>query len=315
MASQDKFSRFNIQTIAYKEVQGHKINLDILIPKNLTSGTYPLIVRFHGGFLISSASLYPDWFQPWLVEYALQHKAIMVSPNYRLMPEAAGLDVLEDLSDIWSFVHGDLQTRLGNGLKVSYDQILVTGDSAGGWLAVQSALSPFTKAQAVITSCPMIDIKIPFFTTAFERSILGFPMMPADKVDNYIANLKGKPVVSSASPPDRLDLALAAIQHGKYAEILGEDPSLYPMHKVKEVESIPPMLIMHGMNDSAVPYRSSEAFVEQVKAVHPETRIMYKAVPDLEHGFDLQATLETHWLKDGLDFITPIWLGSAANGK
>jgi dipeptidyl aminopeptidase/acylaminoacyl peptidase len=81
------------------------------------------------------------------------------------------------------------------------------------------------------------------------------------------------------------------------------------MELLSEVKEIPPMMILHGRDDSAVPYQSSESFVQKAQKLHPETKIFYNAVPGCEHGLDKDATSETPWLKEGLEFITPLWLG------
>lgn len=51
----EKFSPFYIHSTSYKAVNEHPISVDILVPKDLTPGITerPLIVRFHGGFLVS----------------------------------------------------------------------------------------------------------------------------------------------------------------------------------------------------------------------------------------------------------------------
>ena len=179
----------------------------------------------------------------------------------------------------------------------------------GGYLAIQSALSQGPKVAACMASYAPIDLKIPFFTTAYKRSMVGFPMQPVDMIEKHIASLKGDEVVSTASPPGRLDLAFASIQQGKYVELLGSDQSLFPMERLESVKDIPRLFILHGKADSAVPYQSSAAFVEKLKVTHPEVKVLYIVVDEEEHGIDAKATLDTAWLKEGLDFITPTWLG------
>jgi acetyl esterase/lipase len=162
----------------------------------------------------------------------------------------------------------------------------------------------------LIAVYPPLDLKIPFFTVASERDMVGFPMYPPDTVENYVATLKGNEIVSTAMPPERLDLGFSAIQQGKYVELLGVDPSLFPIERLDNISQLPSIMILHGQDDSAIPFQSSEAFVEKVKKMHPNLKIHYNVVPGCEHGLDAKATLETTWLKEGLDFITPLWLGS-----
>lgn len=59
------------------------------------------------------------------------HSAIVVNVNYRLMPEHNGLDIMEDLDDVWEWIHTKLQTYLGGDVEVDLDRILIEGDSAG----------------------------------------------------------------------------------------------------------------------------------------------------------------------------------------
>lgn len=77
---------------------------------------------------------YDIWIQPWLLDYTALHGGILVSADYRLMPEANGLEVMEDVSDLWSWVFNDLQDFLGEGIKVDLDRILIEGDSAGEFI-------------------------------------------------------------------------------------------------------------------------------------------------------------------------------------
>jgi acetyl esterase/lipase len=175
---------------------------------------------------------------------------------------------------------------------------------------IQSALSQGSKIKSLMASYSPLDLKIPFFEEASERSMAGFPMMPEDMLSKHIASLKGDEVVSTATPPFRLDLAFAAIQQGKFVELLGSNPSLFPMERLATAKDLPTMFILHGESDSAVPYQSSEAFAKKVKELHPDVDILYTVVPGQEHGIDSTATFETPWLKEGLDFITSKWLGT-----
>ena len=52
----EKFSPFHIHSTTYKTVNEHPIGVDVLIPKKLEPGTkkHPLIIRFHGGFLVGN---------------------------------------------------------------------------------------------------------------------------------------------------------------------------------------------------------------------------------------------------------------------
>lgn len=49
-------SKFDIFTTVYKTIGKNSITVDILIPKDIQPGKYPLLIRFHGGGLVRSES-------------------------------------------------------------------------------------------------------------------------------------------------------------------------------------------------------------------------------------------------------------------
>ena len=131
--NEEKFSPFQIHSTSYKVVNEHPIGVDVLVPKDLKPETRkcPLIVRFHGGYLVSNlcsiisstkdiacsltrttqvtgASLAPLFFNTWILELAGLKGAIIVSADYRLVPEATGADILADASDLWKWIRSDL---------------------------------------------------------------------------------------------------------------------------------------------------------------------------------------------------------------
>ena len=57
----DKFSPFNIYSTSYKTVDEHPIGVDVLVPRDLKLGTekHPLMVRFHGGYLVKENPFFP----------------------------------------------------------------------------------------------------------------------------------------------------------------------------------------------------------------------------------------------------------------
>lgn len=61
MAVATKFSAFNVVDVNYKEVNGVRIPASILIPKDAQTGPHPVLVRWHGGCLITGHRMYPDW--------------------------------------------------------------------------------------------------------------------------------------------------------------------------------------------------------------------------------------------------------------
>lgn len=52
-----KFSQFNVSVKTYKSVRGHEIQAYILVPKNISPGPHPVIVKIHGGGSVNSSQL------------------------------------------------------------------------------------------------------------------------------------------------------------------------------------------------------------------------------------------------------------------
>ncbi|OCT49213.1 hypothetical protein CLCR_05000 [Cladophialophora carrionii] len=338
-ASSRKYAPFSIVSTSYKSVDDHAIQVHTLIPKlllaNITPAAEaskptprPILVKFHGGFLVTGDALYDDWFPQWLVDYALQHTAVVVLPNYRLLPESTGREIMADVHDFWAWLRDDFPPYLhgrpfqdGAGVEVDLTKVLVTGESAGGYLSVQSALgSSGGLATACIATYPVLDVASPFYTEEYEKVILGAPTLPKEVLGEHIRMLEKeeeessgkKTVVSSATPPDRLPFALSIVQQGLYRKLLGEDKILYPLERIEDVDGrdVPPILIIHGREDSAVPVEGSERWVERARQKFGEAKVELIVQPG-EHGFDTDptVTLETPWLKHGLVRITEAWLG------
>ena len=60
-----KLDAFDITDATYKTVGEAGIQVSIITPKDLKPGVYPVIIRFHGGFLITGHRLFEDWLHDW----------------------------------------------------------------------------------------------------------------------------------------------------------------------------------------------------------------------------------------------------------
>ena len=228
------------------------------------------------------------------------------------MPEATGTDILTDIADLWKWVHSDLQSFLSHTdtapLQVDLAHTLVVGDSSGGWLAVQSALTqPAGSIKAVIGLYPQLDMRDRFYNTKFEKLLFGMPMLPTEILDAHIAATPPGAVVTSAHPPSRLDITCSMVQNGRFLEFLGKSENLFPIEMVALVDHMPAVLIVHGREDSAIPVAGSERFVEALKKKLPGNPVRLDVRPG-DHGFDGDATIEEKWLKEDVEYITGYWL-------
>ncbi|KAI2793722.1 hypothetical protein POX_a00306 [Penicillium oxalicum] len=319
------FKDFAIHDVTYKRVGIQKIELSILIPKILLSQTgareekVPVVTRFHGGFLIGGTRTYSDWFPKWLVELALTRKAILVTPDYRLLPESNGLDILSDLDDFWAWMQNDLASTIASAQPTSSIQpdlskILVAGESAGGYLAAQSMLlHPEIHMSAVILVYPMVHLRDRFWDEKYEKPMYGESVRSYEPVEQHLRTLPDGPVVSNDKDLDRglgssrSEIALRIVQNGRFLDFLGRESKVFPMENIPKATTMPPFLwIFHGRQDSAVPFYGSQRFVEEIRSHKPDVKVRFDE-HDGDHGFDDELTISEGWMKDSVAELSKYW--------
>ncbi|KAK1083971.1 hypothetical protein LTR33_002931 [Friedmanniomyces endolithicus] len=316
LAGSPKFANFNITDFTYTTVDDTPIEASLLIPKTLLESPHPskpapLAIRFHGGFLVTGHRLYADWYPQFILDFCQHHGAIVITVNYRLLPEAKGTEILQDVKAFyaWLFKSGNLSSLLPAGVEIDIDNLLVTGESAGGYLAFMSALVAPEAIKAVVMHYPMLDLRAPHYTQAY---------IPKAVLDGFLTNLKGNEVVASAVPLARVPLAMSMVQQGRFEELFGKERSLYPLDLlddgvVSDSSRLPALWILHGKQDSAVPVEGTHKFVEKLREKVPGVKV-HVTIEDGEHGFDNHAagsgeaaTLETAWVKEGVEFVEKLW--------
>jgi cephalosporin-C deacetylase-like acetyl esterase len=48
-----RFDSFNLYRTSYKKLGDHEIEVNVLVPKGMKAGKHPLMVKWHGGGLVS----------------------------------------------------------------------------------------------------------------------------------------------------------------------------------------------------------------------------------------------------------------------
>ncbi|KAL4866227.1 hypothetical protein BDV12DRAFT_138336 [Aspergillus spectabilis] len=324
-APDPRFEGFDILQTTYKHVGDHGIRADVLVPKTPYSGKRPVIIRFHGGGLVMGDSLYSAFSPRWLSDIALKYDAVLLTANYRLLPQATGLDIYDDVEDFWAWLHSpalqDLLEKHTTPVDVDLTRILVVGESAGGLLTINTALAHASQICAAIAAYPCIDFDSPDFTTP-RTTILPFGQhTPETIIDEYLSSFNPKIAVSSTTEHRDISFSMATIQHGRlgawYAK--GSEGStrrhlLYPMERLEQPEIQIPrggITILHGRQDSVVPVTQSEPFVKRAREVtegKPGGDKIVFVVRDGEHGFDQEVPYEEEWLRDALKIAVEAWL-------
>lgn len=236
----------------YKTVNSHGIKAAILIPKNATSGLRPAIVNIHGGFLTYGHCLFAPFFTPWILKLALEEQAIIISADYRLLPSKNGVaDILEDLEDFWKWTKLSLPSILGQrapDLALDFKRLLLTGGSAGGYCAMQIALSHPDEITAMAMAYPFVDPAdevILHGPRAEDPTILHLPFEGLPSKDDVLAWIsESRKTVISQAGMERTLFSVAATQYGLlYTHIFDsaglERPEFLPLERIRTGARLP----------------------------------------------------------------------------
>lgn len=263
-----------------------------------------------------------EWFPQWLLDLAKASNAIILSANYRLLPEATGLDIINDVEDLWKWLSTSLpdilERQLDPPIMADFDRILVSGESAGGLLSIILALKYPKKIRAAIACYPIIDMAA--FGRGIDKPILG-NTFSRDAIDRLVAEATTESIISTDFNQTRLLAMLSCLQHGALDSLYSrgiwqaeQRIQLYPLEKLKNQDVEYPsggITIIHGTKDSVVSPKGSQDFLEIVQKM-TEIRNNGPAVSlslqDGEHYFDTDVRLEESWLQRSLARCREHWL-------
>ncbi|KAE8143959.1 Alpha/Beta hydrolase protein [Aspergillus pseudotamarii] len=324
IASHQRLVEFDLVQSHYKKVGDHEIRADFIIPHAECTGKRPLIVRFHGGGLITGDSLSMDWFPQWLLDLAKKHHAVIATANYRLLPEATSLDIFEDVEDFWTWLHSsEVERTLSscvNPTKLDLDRVITAGESAGGLLSVCLALAHPDEIRAATASYPCLDMASAHFSTPNPVPLTN-PPVPESLIDETLALGEPGAIRSSVLLPDRFDLMLAAIHYGRITQLyerkIGSSHRRdlrYPLEKIEQPDVKIPrggIAIIQGLQDDIVPAEGNQKFAEKAREVmkgKPGADKVILTLRDGAHGFDIMTRLEEEWIQEHLKAAVEAWL-------
>ncbi|KAI0124128.1 putative polyketide synthase [Xylariales sp. AK1849] len=319
-----KFDEFERTDLVYNTVADHNLWTSILTPKGLTEerrggdGAHthvPVLVFWHGGGFIVGDRLYEPWWPGWLLEFALSQNAMIVAPDYRLLPEASGADIVDDLHAFWTWF---LETFPGVveseswSVRPDVGRILCAGHSAGGTLALLSALErPDAAVKAILSLYGPLDDSVPELKMARPRMILGSwpppPRQAEATIRSYVQRTRGT-VRTHGDPVEMWELVTCILQQGRLPRMMNQrpDPRLDAIATIEKNRTLPPIWLIHGENDSVVPSSCSTDFIRRVEAIVPDVPKVLSMRPG-EHNFDASLTIQEAWIADGCSFLLRYW--------
>ncbi|KAL5497738.1 hypothetical protein ACEPAH_2669 [Sanghuangporus vaninii] len=281
---EDKSSLFEISTHTYKTNDETPILTDVLVPKRIVQDDIespaeneklPIMIHLHEGVLVKE---FLPWFSIWLLELTLKHNAIILGHN---------LDSAKN------------KLRVATTICMDLNRVLVTAESAGGYLAMQLALEHFNSAsepkiRTVVPLYPiigqMIDVRSPYWIMDYEKSIFGGPQLPSSFIDEFIVSASKSPKQIVTNNPIVLDsprirFSFALVQRGRILEVMGPDHNhspgklrIHPEDRIVDGWMSPPTLFLQGSEDGVVPLAGFEKIVDFPRR--------HKAVMGLKEGRD-----------------------------
>jgi acetyl esterase/lipase len=186
------------------------------------------------------------------LELAEMENAVVVSPAYRLLPEAKGGDILDDVKDFWTWVRSSLPSKIAERwphIALDIDRAAVFGESAGGYLSLQSAFL-----------CPEANIKLvmPQYGAMFPDidNYIGKPSQPPPDsnaiVDSYIKNIEPGAIRLLSPYPTFGPITGAIAGAGRHRELLGDDERLGLDYGLNNIKTLPPIWAAQGTDDVIV---------------------------------------------------------------
>lgn len=265
------------QTHIYRTIRGCNIRADVY-PASQGAALCPALVWIHGGALIEGnrRQIVPE-------QLAAYHAAgfTVVAIDHRLAPETKLPAIVEDVQAAFDWLREAGPTLFG----IDPARIGVVGHSAGGYLALLSGLVVSPRPRALVAFYGYGDILGDWYAKpdAFYRQQ---PLVSSEQAHAVV----GGPLISEAHGA-RFDFYLYCRQQGRWLqEVGGRDPELEPSFfapfcPVRHVSAdTPPTMLLHGDQDTDVPYEQSVMMAEALAHAGVEHRLL--TIPGGGHGFD-----------------------------
>lgn len=98
------------------------------------------------------------------------------------------------------------------------------------------------------------------------------------------------------------------MDNSQFLEFFGTDEKLFPFERVSRGAKIPPVFIIHGLDDEIVPVDGSRDFAALLREKRPTAKLHLSLAPG-GHGLHETWSQDHDAMKEGLGFATRAWLG------
>lgn len=265
-------------THTFKTAGTCAISADVYQSADEPRGLRPAVIWIHGGALIMGSRTGID---ARLRDALVRAGYAVIAIDYRLAPATKLPAILEDVEDAVRWVREEGPKQFA----IDPARVAVTGSSAGGYLTLTTGYRIAPPPKALVSYWGYGDVAGTWYSRPdpfYRRQ----PLVSRAAADETV----GHAVLSDgAGKPQRAQFYLYCRQQGLWPqEVAGLDPdtqveAFEPFCPVRNVtKAYPPTLLVHGTNDTDVPYEQSQMMAKAL-AQHGVTHELI-TIPGGAHG-------------------------------
>ena len=267
-----------ISTYVYKTAGRLEVKADVY--RAAGEEMRPVVLWIHGGALIMGSR---RWIDGRLNDMLLDAGYVIVSIDYRLAPETKLPLIIEDLEDAYRWVHEN-----GPALfQADTSRIAVMGASAGGYLTLTAGFRARPRPAALVSFYGYGDLIGDWYSQPSPHARHHQSNLSREEAYRQVSG----PPISEASEREGDGGAFYQFcrQQGLWPQAVSNwDPArepekFFPYMPVKNVTGdYPPTLLIHGTEDTDVPYEQALLMAEQLEKHGAVHRLI--TIPGAEHG-------------------------------
>ncbi|TKJ32269.1 MAG: hypothetical protein CEE38_23470 [Planctomycetes bacterium B3_Pla] len=267
------------QTYTYKRVGDLEIKADVYRADD--EKVRPVVVWIHGGVLIMGGR---EWIDGRVKKMFLNAGYVVVSIDYRLTPETKLPAILEDVEDAFKWI----REKGPELFHIDSSRIAVLGGSAGGYLTLATGHRVKPRPTVLVAFYGYGDLVSDWYSKPSPHPRHQRSKMSEEQARKQVSG----PAVANSKDRNGNSGAFYQFcrQQGIWPkEVSGWDPheeagKFYPYMPVRNVTAqYPPTLLIHGTEDTDVPYEQSVLMADQFKKFRVDHELI--AIAGGEHGF------------------------------
>ncbi|HEX5102280.1 MAG TPA: alpha/beta hydrolase [Pirellulaceae bacterium] len=268
-------------TPTFKKAGDLEIKADVYQPANAArDGKRPVVVWIHGGALING---HRESVPKWLLEGSLAQGWNVVSIDYRLAPETQLPEIVADLDDAFRWV----REKGPELFAADPERVAAIGGSAGGYMTLTAGFRAKPKPVALVSLWGYGDLVGPWYSEPSPHPRHRTSQFSREEAYKQVS---GPPISDSR---DRQGDGGAFYQYCRQTgtwpkAVSGWDPhkepeKFHPYMALKNVTAdYPPTLLIHGDQDTDVPYEQSTLMAAELKKHGVEHQLI--TLKGAEHG-------------------------------